>query len=292
VTSLSAGVVDFSAADLVDVDRRPCGELASARYDEGATEVVACPYHGVRSGLPMNRTALRQISSAWPALVGSARALVDPEEPTVYRAFRAAVAGTAAPLAFHAASPDQPIPRVLSAFFKASLGFSQVLSALLLADDGVADAALSDLGDGDAFLAYLEHERWLVGQLQVCAGPEPMIRQMFEAFAGISGEPRLAPEFGDPATYADVAVEAIGVQAAYLLMTRERTRAGEPPRGTDGERWLANTPQPWLRAIRMAPNRAPEHALRLFPAGRVPPSVQRVLAADSDLEAVFRAALP
>ena len=41
-----------------------------------------------------------------------------------------------------------PIPVALAALYKTSLGLSQVTAALLLADDGVADAPLAELGDG------------------------------------------------------------------------------------------------------------------------------------------------
>jgi hypothetical protein len=72
LNELVAAVVRFEAADRIDEDGRPCGELASRFYDEAATEVVACPYSGSRRGLPMNQTALRQAASVWPQVLAVA----------------------------------------------------------------------------------------------------------------------------------------------------------------------------------------------------------------------------
>lgn len=284
-------ILDFGALDLVDEDGRPCGELASARYDPGATEVIACPYAGVRRGGPMNVTALRQLTAVWPEVVGSAAALAGPDA-TVFTAFRAAVAGTAAPVVFAERYPDQPVPRVLSALFKTSLGFTQVLSALLLADDGVADAPLAELGDGAQFLAYLDDQRWLLGQVQVCAGSPPMLVEMFRALCG-HAEPAVATAVADLGdAWITPTVDLIGVQTAYILALNGVVGRGGSVVGARGEGWRAKPAAPWLRAIAMRPGRTPAHARRLFPAEQIPAAVERLIAAaDGDLasiEDVFR----
>lgn len=273
------GVLDYAAVDLLDVDGRPCGEIASRRYPDVATEVIACPYADARRGTPMNLSALRQLTAVWPALVASVRAQAGPNA-TVSRAFRTVIAGTTGPLAFRAQHGDEPIPRALAALFKVGLGFSQVLSTLLLADDGVADAPLAELGDSDAFFAWLDRDRWLLGQVQACGGSAPMIAEMFDALCGRAGDAVLAPEvaaIGE--AHVDPAVAAIGVQVAYLAALSRVVRGGGSIEGARGAPWLDRPPAPWLRAVASVPNRPPEHARRLFALGALPAPVARMLAA-------------
>ena len=52
-------------------DGRALGEISSLRYDPDRTEVVACPYADGRRGLPMNLSALRQLTGHWPAILAA-----------------------------------------------------------------------------------------------------------------------------------------------------------------------------------------------------------------------------
>ena len=256
------------------------GEIGSRHYDPHATEIVRCPYHDARRGGPMNQTAFAQLSRVWHDVLELASWLAGPDA-TVHRAWRAAIAGTRAP-AVHAARCDGPVPRPLSALYKASLGFSQVLTAMLLADDGVADAPLGDLGDARSFLALLERDRWLVGAEQVCAGPAPMIAELFDALA--QGGPPSAPvpasldALAPVDAWIDDRTAWLGVQIVELGARREAAA-----RGDMGALPAANSPWiPCLRSMFAVPGRRPDHARRLFPAGSVPAPVARLLAPPGD----------
>lgn len=264
-----------ASRDLIDVDGRPIGELASRRYDTIETEIVACPYHDARRGLPMNKTALRQLSSCWPEVVQAAAALSGPDA-TVHRAWWACIGGTTAPRIHHERF-GRPIPRVLSSLYKGSLGYSQVLTALLLAQDGLADVPLSSLGDSDAFFALLDDGKWLVGQVQACAGPAPMIGQLLMALGDDAAEP--PPDLaalGDPAPWTDAAATWVGLQVAFLGAARVALRRDGGP--ADAVSRYLDVEHPWLRAVLQTPDRQPEHARRLFPAGQVPDLVEAFLA--------------
>lgn len=263
MSSFVDDLVNFRAIDRIDVDGRPIGELASSRYDPAATEVVACPFSGARRGLPMNATALAQAHTVWPEVVASARALSGPQA-TVARAFAASIVGVTAPLAFTERHPDEPVPRMLSALFKTSLGYSQVLSTLLLAADGVADAPLTDLGDAASFMKFLDDGKWLVGQVHVCAGPPARIAELFDALAGRTPHAPMPQTLAalEPERFGPVAVEAIALQVADLIARRATASRA-----------------PWLRAVFSVPERRPDHAARLFETGAVPPSVQARISA-------------
>ena len=261
---IAEALITFAARHRLDEDGRPVAEIASPHYDPARTELQRCPYPDARLGQPMNRSALRQMADVWPALLDSVRWCVG-GEPTVHRAWRAAVAGLAAPALW----PDPDVPRLLSAQFKASLGLSQVLTTLLLNEPGAADARLAALGDAAAFVAHLDAGRWLVGESQVCAGSASMIGAIFEALAdGAPGAPGPAwTRLGDG--WFDAAAEAVAVHAAHLALANRALGAGSPVR-PETAAWVGGRVPPWLRGVLGVPDRAPEDALRLFPAGRAP----------------------
>jgi hypothetical protein len=278
---LLEGIFEFQARDLIDVDGRPCGEQASRHFDTVNTQLIACPHPGARHGKPMNLSALQPLTQVWREVVGTVSALVGPggtHGVTVHGAYQAAIACTAAPLIFQIQHPDQAIPRTLSALFKAALGFSQTLSFLLLADDGVADAPLSELGDEAQFAAYLENQQWLVGQSQVCAGSPAMIGQLFAAFCGQSPGGELAPEFPSGRVWIDAVVALIGLQMTYLLMLNTRAAQGQSVQGASHANWQTQPHAPWLRTVAMQPGRTPAHAKRLFPSGCVTEPVMQMIA--------------
>lgn len=274
------GLLDFGVTALVDADGRPVAEVASPLFSEVQTDLVTCPYADVRAGGVMNRSALWQMTTTWPDLLASLAALAGPD-PTVSGAWAAAVTGIALPLV----SPV-PVPRLTAALFKASLGLSQVFSALLLTADGVADAPLSALGDAPAFFDALDQGRWLVGAQQVCAGSRPMIEQAFDALAGRGVERECPAEIaGAIARVGAMPPVVVGLHVAHLASLQQLHRRGE------GAPVEAN--HPWLRAVFAIPDRPPEHARRLFPAGQAPDSLARYLALPLDARpAAFPALLP
>ncbi|MEZ4241124.1 MAG: hypothetical protein R3F59_34185 [Myxococcota bacterium] len=222
--ALVRGLCDARALSLRDAEGRPLGEVSAPGYDEVPTEVVACPYADGRRGQPMNVTALRQLTGAWPALLGTVRTLSGPS-PTAHRAWRTAVACTAAPLLV-----AEPVPVPLAALFKTALGLSQVTTALLLAADGVADTPLAALGTPAEAFDTLDRDGWLQGQLQVCAGSRPMIEQMWRALGGASDEaPCDAFPWGD---WLDEAAALVGLQVALLARPRAPSAAATPTAST------------------------------------------------------------
>lgn len=271
------GLLDFGVASLMDEDGRPVAEVASPAYPSVTTDLALCPYTDVRAGGMMNRSALRQMSAVWPELMGCFSALAGPE-PTVGRAWSAAVTGISLPLL-----APQPVPRLTAAVFKASLGLSQVFSAMLLSADGVADAPLTALGDAAGFFAALDQGRWLVGADQVCAGPQPMIEQVFNAMTVGTSTPCPPDVLVLIRRVGTLPPEVVGLHVAHLCATQRAARVG------DGEAPVAT--HPWLRAVFSIPNRPPEHALRLFENGKVPAGIERYLATTgvsrAELDATF-----
>lgn len=265
---LARSMFAFGQRDLVDEDGRPVAEVASPRYDAARTEVVACPYADRRYGMPMNRSALRQMSSVWHELLAASAIAAGPS-PTVHAAWAAVARGLALPLA----SPA-PTPRGVAAWFKASLGLSQVYGTLLLGDEGVADTPLAALGTSANFFAVLDAERWLIGAVQACAGTESMIRAVFDATVG-GQPPDVAPRWLDRLPMVVDAPTWVGVHAAVLLRRARAARHGI------GDAPTHDVP-PWLRSLFAVPNRDPAHARRLFPTGRTPAAVQAVLQARDD----------
>jgi hypothetical protein len=264
--------------DRLDEDGRPVGEIGSRLYDPDRTELVACPYADERKGHPMNRSALRQLGACWPDVVRAARWIVG-QAPTVGGVWAAAITATALP---HAWRDEEPVPRVLSALYKTSLGMSQATAALLLADDGVADVPFASLGDDEDFFRFLDAGRWLVGRDQACAGPEPMIRELVRALVDerpLEDPPRALRDVNVDGVR-QTAVRVAGVQAVTLLGVAQCVGRGVRD-GLDGslaEGWLEGRAPAWLRSALSGPGRRPEHVRRLFPAGGTPTEVEELLA--------------
>ncbi len=164
----------------------------------------------------------------------------------------------------------QPTSRLVAGLFKASLGLTQVFSALLLGADGVADVPLTALGDGEAFFAELDRGRWLIGAEQACAGTKPMIVAVFDAMCRSGQAPA---EIAALLPRVEAAPTAVALHVAWLAARQQAARRGE------GEPVMESL-HPWLRATFAVPDRAPEHARRLYPAGNTPAALERFLASD------------
>ncbi len=166
------------AIELLDADGRPLGEVAARSYASTATRLVRCPYHDRRRGVPMNASAFDQLRAAWKPLLSAAGALSD---GTALGAWRAAVGLVGAPVLFAEQNPGQPVPIELSAGYKATLGFTQTLTSLLLR---AGDRPFAELGTGAELFAYLDQQGWLLGQTQACAGSPRMIEELWTALGG------------------------------------------------------------------------------------------------------------
>jgi hypothetical protein len=273
--------VRYLANDRLDEDGRPLGEVSSTLYDRVETEVVACPYPDMRHGRPMNRTALRQVSSVWPQVLATLQGLAG-GGTTVHGAWRIALIGISAPLL----SPA-PTSRALSALYKTSLGLSQVTSTLLMADDAVAATPFSELGSGTDFFGALDQHGWLLGQLQVCSGPPAMLVQMGEALAH-GGPPAVPPlPLPEPERMAEIAAMAVAAHATFWVKADElRARGAKIP---------IHPLPPWLRAVATEAFRPASHIRRFFPPKEVPDQVEALIHTDvqtlQELEVAFERAL-
>ena len=249
-------------ADLLDVDGRPVGEVGSVHYTEVETELGGCPYDDARKGRPMNRSALRQLSVVWPEVRATVAAMAAraSRPATVAGAWQTALAGTAIPSRWAREHPGVAVPRLWSAIYKTSLGFSQVLTALLLSAEGVADCVLSSLGTPEAFLDLLDREEWLVGEQQVCAGPPAWIGALLQALS--TPDPSMALPF-DVGTLGRRRATWVALQVVFL--GEARNFGPQAPR------------LPCLRAAQALPGRQATHARRLFGDADVPDAVERFL---------------
>lgn len=228
MSSLELALRADLAGDLVDADGRPVGELASERYAQTPTRVVRCPFHDRREGQPMNASALKQLREVWPDILQAAASLAGSSGSGV-AAWRAAIALTAAPTLHALLRPGVPVPNALSAGYKASLGFAQVLTHLLLTVG--SDLPFAQLGSGDQLLAFLDREGWLLGESQACAGTPEMIVALWESLAGRPGGAPL------PEAWASVGLPGRVPELAMV----EALRIGEVLHGARAGRcaWLA-----------------------------------------------------
>lgn len=232
--------------DRLDEEGRPLGEQSSPLY---APNEVRCPYSGTRSGGSMNPEALAQITTRWPEVLADLGSL-QAGDGTVRGAWRACLAAVVRPnLAIG------PIPVLHAATYKAALGFAQVLTFLLLADDDMGTRPLRDLGTSRQMAQQIEAGGWLIGHAQVCAGSPAAIEQMAEALAHPPDAPPRPPDL-------DAWVDAAGELIAQVLAELERRRLGPASDGLASQVLSRGRPS-WIRAVTMAPDRRASDARRL-----------------------------
>lgn len=182
--------------DELDEDGRPLGEHAShAAYNKAGVDERACPYNDRRqlTGKPINVAALRQVSTCWPMVIAQFERIaalharsqgIDTQDAlTGHMVWRVHLAAFAGPALFKLEHPNEPIPRLLSAMFKTSLGYSSIIPSLLLSQPGTASAPLHDVLPEDDFFALSDAQSWLIGQTQVCAGSPSFIKQSYRAMS-------------------------------------------------------------------------------------------------------------
>lgn len=266
--SLARLILTSGIAELYDSENRPLSEPTS----QGQTLVV-CPYQDRRRNLPMNRAALEQVSRHWSDIVD----WVSPEgqtTSTLRDSLAVALLATIDPLLFRLQNPDSLIPVALSARYKACLGFCQVLTFLLWHEQHPDEARLSDYGSSAEFFLWLDSEAWLLGQEQVCAGPRPMIEELYRRFC--AARPR-----DEHRQTIDDALELIALQFVHVMSNHQQS-------GSLAAQMLHRGHSPWLFALHHRPNRACGDVSKFFQHGALPPRVERLLQDPADEELFLR----
>ena len=266
---------DFTQ-DLCDTQGRPLGESASVHYSNVDTKEVQCPYRDGRQHQIMNQTALEQVAIHWEDICANSGFLLG-EQPSIYQAWKLCYLASIAPNIYHSLYPHRSIPVFLSAYYKTVLGFSQVLSFLMMAHDGIAERSLRELGDEKTFLQWLDAQNWLHGQKQVCSGSPQMIGRFFSVLCGESTKKKLHPIWKDLSRYEralEASVEFAGLQAAFLIASMNKD---ESTLLATEKAMIDSPPQSFLFPITLSPNREPHHARRLFPSHKVPQCIDDFL---------------
>ena len=204
-----------------DADGRPlCGEAIIGDPEfRSRLELRRCPYPGSRRhhALPMNASALKQMTRSWPLLLGTAellrRALGTPAgAPTTAQLMRAASAAVCLPLFLlhRAVRPmgDGEVPGFVSGLHKASIDIATG-AQLMLIDDPRAPFERGSL------LEFVERHGLFIGAIGVCAGPPLMVEELARVLAGDGAAPAQGSEgaaaalgdLGGLPAYADAIVE-------------------------------------------------------------------------------------
>lgn len=226
-TSLLMALLSEQAMELLDEGARPLGERAIwGAYHSAGVDERPCPFHDSRqqAQLPINAAALRQVITAWEPMLATLNQLTglcastSPPEFAL-SAQRVWLTNTAAqcwPLLWARANPGQPVPLVISALFKVTLGFSTFLPMALLTHPGLAPRALIEELPPHACYELLDQEEWLWGIHQVCAGPPKHIMVFYQQLC--THDAARSPEMPHalPDALRQVAMLAQEFQAALL----------------------------------------------------------------------------
>ncbi len=178
---------------LRDTEGRPLGEQKVPElYEAVETELARCPYHGSRHhhAKPMNVSALRQMTSHWPVILGGLQ-----EVHREYREGREGREGKAAEpltvsdlyqiigmgvllpayvtLRAEGRMRDGEIPVWLGGVYKVLIGIyapvGQLMIGSLLMGHGAEPLS------AEALLDHVESSKALIGRKEVCAGPPQLI---------------------------------------------------------------------------------------------------------------------
>ena len=224
---------------LHDTDGRPLGERKAPRavWDQVETDLVACDYGDARTAttFPMNRSALLQIRTHWRTVLERVRVI---RATVLARTGRTNLTALDLWRIAHAAASvvsfcrlergtREPIPAADAALFKASVGIKYALRHAEIARYGGRDP-LGMFPSTASLWIYIDRERLLIGDGQVCAGPEIMIRELLDVFVGGCGShaPHLSSlDVGKLLAYADLL--AVWETAQLLARARERELPGE-----------------------------------------------------------------
>jgi hypothetical protein len=189
--------------DVIDSDGRPIGEIRASEPVRRAvtTRYVPAPYPGSRkaSGLPINASALRQVSTHWPEVLGVADTVRRAHErrwpsavPGLFDLARLSAVGLQLPaFIHHRAGPEAPttVPAFVAASHKVLAGIFGLSKNLLL--DEVAGGTPYDQVPADPvqLAAIADGRGMLVGRSgsEVCAGSPAMIDELLHLL--VTGAP-------------------------------------------------------------------------------------------------------
>ena len=164
-----------------DTDARPLGErrAPSAAKEGVPMELKACPYRDERHQMPMNVSALEQLTRHLDAAIDDIEkfhALAGPSDPSWGRMFEAIVDQLLRPAVFllRTRGADGPVPAVCAVGYKLAAGFFDVLRRLLRAE-ALGEAPAIDV---ESFYDFVRRERALIGSSEVCAGPANLIKRV------------------------------------------------------------------------------------------------------------------
>ncbi len=275
--------------DCLDEDSRPLGEQASARYLLAEVDERHRRFGDSRdgTGLPCNVAALKQMARAWPVVLHALRSF-EPEAPaSAHHAWRRAQAATGYARLLALRAPHRALPREVAALYKVTLGFGELLSALLLEEALDADAPAGDEG---ALMAWLDARPFLVGERQVCAGSRAQIREVWGAIRGRAAPspsldwsaPWVLPALDATIELAALAAAAAGAASAYVMAGRldEVPSLDDAERQPTALRLLRAEAVPRLcETLRTSRNASALHTSLLFPSAAVPASLRAFLEA-------------
>lgn len=227
-----------------DADGRPlCGEaLIDDPAFRASLELRRCPYAGSRKHheLPMNVSALKQMTKNWENALGTARLLGrlithgaaagagGSDEPRgTLHLMRVAYACVALPLFLlyreHAPMPDRGVPGAVSGLHKASIDIATGAQLLLV---------LSYSGEPwpGTLHEFIEHHKLLIGSIGVCAGPPHMIDEIAAVMSNDVSAPatdtgyaeRTLGELGGVVGYADAVLEVVVIRHLLGAYVRRR----------------------------------------------------------------------
>ena len=154
-------------------------------------EYKSCPFSGSRAvGLPMNVSALRQISAHWDEIIDTVatlrlayEAVVGRRPPGVIDLWRISQLGSALPW-FHVLR-DRTAPAYAAALAKVTLGVGLWGQALLV--EQLAGKWQPRPLDPQVVLELAELTGTLVGETEVCSASDKMVVKFFEPF--FTGDP-------------------------------------------------------------------------------------------------------
>jgi hypothetical protein len=236
-------ILDSRVRYLQDADGRPLGEQKVPElYEAVETELARCPYHGSRHHHTklMNVSALRQMTSHWPVILGGLREVhreyrdrIAADPLTISDLYNVIGTGVLLPayvtLRADGRMRDGEIPVWLSGVYKVLIGIyapvGQLMIGQLLLGRGAAP-----LPSAEALLEYVESTNALIGKREVCAGPPALIlRALRTIISGDTDEPVDTTPFhqtlkkGSLTEFALAASDLLLLHFIYVLRMRQNS---------------------------------------------------------------------
>jgi hypothetical protein len=190
-------------------------------------------------------------------------------------------------------APDRALSRELAALYKVTIGFSELLAALLLDETIDADGTIAE---EDVLFAWLEARPFLIGQRQVCAGTRSQIMAVWRALRE-NGEPTPMVDWNAPwvvpaidalIELAALAASAAGAARAYVM----NGTLDEVPSMSDFDRhptclrlFMSESVPRLCETLRTCRGAGAAHPSLLFAAAEVPASLRSFLHALPDAAA-------